>query len=97
MATLCLMLAGCGQPIAALRESIPSNPKSEAQMTEIPSPASTEPSADGQTATLYIGTKAAGFGEYPLIYGGELTPEALIQGIEDLTGWNLTLAINRCR
>lgn len=27
-----------------------------------------------------------------MIYDGELTPEKLIQGIADLTGWNLTLA-----
>lgn len=46
----------------------------------------------GQTATLYIGTRAAGFAEYPLSYEGALTPELLIQGIADLTGWNLTLA-----
>lgn len=52
-----------------------------------PAPAEAE-----QTATLDIGTKASGFAEYPLTYEGELTPEALIQGIADLTGWNLTLA-----
>ena len=45
-----------------------------------------------QTATLYIGTRAQGFTEYPLSYEGELTPELLIQGIADLTGWDLTLA-----
>ncbi len=45
-----------------------------------------------QTATLYIGTKAAGFAEYPMAYEGELTAELLIQGIADLTGWDLTLA-----
>lgn len=44
-----------------------------------------------RTATLYIGTRAGGFGEYPMAYEGELTPEMLIQGIADLTGWNLTL------
>lgn len=48
--------------------------------------------AQGRTATLYVGTKAAGFAEYPLEYEGELTPEILIQGIADLTGWDLTLA-----
>lgn len=45
-----------------------------------------------QTATLYIGTQEAGFGEYPLSYEGTLTPELLIQGIAKLTGWNLSLA-----
>lgn len=48
--------------------------------------------AEGQTATLYIGTMANGFTEYPMTYEGALTPDALIQGIADLTGWNLTLA-----
>lgn len=45
-----------------------------------------------RTATLYIGTKAEGFAEYPMTYEGDLTPELLIGGIADLTGWNLTLA-----
>ena len=45
-----------------------------------------------QTATIYVGTRAAGFTLYPLTYEGTLTPEILIQGIQDLTGWNLTLA-----
>lgn len=42
-------------------------------------------------ATLYIGMDET-FQEYPLEYTGELTPEALIEGIADLTGWDLTLA-----
>ena len=41
---------------------------------------------------MYIGTKAGGFTDYPMIYDGELTAEKLIQGIADLTGWDLTLA-----
>lgn len=50
-----------------------------------------EPAEAEQTATLYIGTRAQGFTEYPMSYEGDLTPEMLIQGIADLTGWNLTL------
>lgn len=50
-----------------------------------------EPAAAEQTATLYIGTRAQGFTEYPMTYEGNLTPEMLIQGIADLTGWNLAL------
>ena len=42
--------------------------------------------------TVYIGTKANSFTDYPMIYDGDLTLEKLIQGIADLTGWNLTLA-----
>ncbi len=49
-------------------------------------------SSNSQTTTLYIGTRNIGFLEYPLTYEGDLTPELLIQGIADLTGWDLTLA-----
>lgn len=60
----------------------------------ITEPEEPTPPTDEQTATMYIGTKAGGFNEYPMAYEGELTPEKLIQGIADLTGWNLTLAEN---
>lgn len=70
---------------------------STTDQTTDPAPATNQsidpaPAEAEQIATLYIGTKASGFAEYPLTYEGELTPEALIQGIADLTGWNLTLA-----
>lgn len=45
-----------------------------------------------QTATLYIGSEAAGFSEYPMAYQDYATPEMLLQGIPDLTSWNLSLA-----
>lgn len=98
----CAALAGCNQP-AQPQGSEPaqepsgtvSAPPAEQPMEPAP-PAdeSADPaSAEGeQTATLYIGTKAGGFTEYPMTYEGELTPELLIQGIADLTGWDLTLA-----
>ena len=41
---------------------------------------------------LYIGTKDSGFTEYPMTYEETLTPEILIAGIADLTGWDMTLA-----
>lgn len=63
----------------------PAEPEQSAQAPEVTPD-------EGQTATLYVGTKATGFAEYPLTYEGELTPEILIQGIADLTGWDLTLA-----
>lgn len=44
-----------------------------------------------QTAQLYIGSNG-NFKEYPLEYEGELTPDKLIEGIAQLTGWNLTLS-----
>ena len=61
----------------------------DAIITEPEEPA---PPTDEQTATLYIGTKANGFTDYPMTYDGDLTAEKLIQGIADLTGWDLTLA-----
>lgn len=54
-------------------------------------PVVNEPSTTKE-ATLYIGTKADGFTDYPLNYEGDLTPEKLIQGIADYTGWDMTLA-----
>ena len=89
--TLCVALAGCNQP-APPQSGEPSQPSNSA--TTPPADESTDPTpAEGeQTATLYIGTKAGGFAEYPMTYEGELTAEKLIQGIADLTGWDLTLA-----
>lgn len=88
----CVVLAGCDAPA----EPTGSAPVESSAATAVPTaPAMDTPAvspADEQTATLYIGTKAAGFAEYPMAYEGALTAELLIQGISDLTGWNLTLA-----
>lgn len=89
---LCVALAGCNQPAPPQggESSAPQGPAiatPPADETDEPASPETE-----QTATLYIGTKAEGFAEYPMNYEGELTPEMLIQGIADLTGWDLTLA-----
>lgn len=90
------LLAGCNSPKepdtaqatpAASPSTAPSAPEQGA-----PTPMETEMPTEEQTATLYIGTKTVGFQEYSLTYEGELTPEVLIQGIADLTGWDLTLA-----
>lgn len=87
------LLAGCGGQSKPEQSQPPTPPTSADALTpSTPEPAPTEPPSQSQTATLYIGTKAAGFAEYPLEYEGELTPEILIQGIADLTGWDLTLA-----
>ena len=75
--------------------SIPSEPsETESSGTDQPvesSEGAVSSTVAEQTATLYIGTKAQGFTEYPMAYEGDLTPEMLIQGIADLTGWDLTL------
>ena len=89
---LCAALAGCNQP--APPQGGGTSQKPSGTVSTPPAEDHTEPTppAGGQTATLYIGTKAAGFAEYPMSYEGELTAEKLIQGIADLTGWDLTLA-----
>ena len=89
--TLCVALAGCNQsatPQGGESTQEPSDTVITPPMDEHTEP---RPPANEQTATLYIGTKAGGFTEYPMTYEGELTPEKLIQGIADLTGWDLTL------
>lgn len=104
---LCAALAGCNQsasspsdtpsesqemPGAVSAEPTQEPSEEPAETPEEPSTELTLPPEDGQTATLYIGTRAEGFREYPMAYTGELRAEALIQGIADLTGWDLTLA-----
>ena len=89
---LCVTLMGCDQP-APSQSGEPSQEPSAAVSTP-PTEEPAEPTAPavGQVAMVYIGTKAGGFTDYPMIYDGELTAEKLIQGIADLTGWDLTLA-----
>ena len=100
--TLCVALAGCNQPAQPQGGEPTQTPSGTVSTPPVEEPTEPIPPADQstdpapteneQTATLYIGTKANGFTEYPMTYEGELTAETLIQGIADLTGWNLTLA-----
>ena len=90
-----LLLAGCGSNESGAIQSsaLPASASTSASSLAVtPEPAEPESPVQGQTATLYVGTREVGFAEYPLSYEGELTPEILIQGIADLTGWDLTLA-----
>ena len=92
----CAAVAGCSQPVPP-QSGEPSEPQETPDEEVIVTPPADEPDEPAlpegeQTATLYIGTKAGGFTEYPMTYEGELTPDTLIRGIADLTGWNLTLA-----
>ena len=101
-ALLCLILAGCSQPALSQEGEAVQDPSGTVSAPPVETPAeplspaegSAEPTAPavGQVAMVYIGTKAGGFTDYPIVYDGELTPEKLIQGIADLTGWDLTLA-----
>lgn len=90
--TLCVALAGCNQPAASQGGEPSQEPTGTVSAPPVEEPTEPAPTEGEQTATLYIGTKAGGFTEYPMTYEGELTPETLIQGIADLTGWDLTLA-----
>lgn len=87
-ALLCALLAACRAPA----------PPETAEPVQSPGTAGTAPAEPAQLpgpdrpAVLYIGTKAGGFQEYPMAYEGTVTPETLIQGIGELTGWDMTLA-----
>ncbi len=94
---LCAALTGCGRTLPPQGGEPSLEPPGAvtappAEAPADPTPADPAPPEDGRTATLYIGTRAGGFAEYPMTFQGELTAETLIQGIADLTGWNLTLA-----
>ena len=75
---LCTVFAGCGKADTA--ETTPE--ANDSQPT----------AAAGSTATLYIGTHAAGYHIYDVTVSGAITPDSLIQSISLLTGWDLTLA-----
>lgn len=96
-------LAGCsmaglpqGNTPSSSGESLSPTDPPEGTDASIAAPSQSETPPDGssgeKTAVLYIGTRSGGFTEYSMSYEGELTPETLIQGIADLTGWNLSLA-----
>lgn len=92
---LCAALVGCDAPAAPTDGAPTQSQTATAAPTEPAStaaPGTAEPAPAGQTATLYIGTGDTSFQEYPLSYEGELTPEVLIGGIAELTGWDLSLA-----
>ena len=99
---LCVALAGCNQPAPPHSGKPMQEPSGTVSTPPVEAPTEPLPPAEGpdkptapavgQIAMVYIGTKTNGFTEYPMTYDGELTPEKLIQGIADLTGWDLTLA-----
>ena len=86
---LCVALAGCNQ-FAPPQGGQPS--QDAVSISPVEDSAEPTPPSVGKVAMVYIGTKAGGFTDYPITYDGNLTPEKLIQGIADLTGWDLTLA-----
>ena len=94
----CVILTGCNAAHMSENDSQTEQPgeqpgeQPDKQPDVEEKPQSEEASEDTQTATLYIGTQREGFSEYELSYKDTLTPEVLIQGIGDQTGWDLTLA-----
>lgn len=44
-----------------------------------------------ESVLVYIGASSRGFEAYPVDCGDEVTPDALIRQISELTGWNLDL------
>lgn len=89
LGVLALSVTGCGN--SAGQSSVPASSDSPASSSAAQSVSEEVPQPETQQATLYVG-RDGDFKEYPLEYEGELKPETLIQGISDLTGWDLTLA-----
>ena len=80
-------LAGCGAPV---KEQGSSSDQTSSTASSAESQGNSS-QAQMQEATLYIGTKNS-FQEFSFKYEEELKPEMLIQGIAELTGWDLSLA-----
>ena len=74
------------QEVVSSQESQTSSPGPE----DLSSSGGADPVKEKE-AVLYIGSDGR-FQEYTWKYERELTPDALIQAISDLTGWDLTLA-----
>lgn len=101
LTALCFALAvGCSAGAGSAPESAPTQGEASSQQSsqiesskpeETSSGGASEPEEAVKKAALSIGSDGE-FQEYPWEYQGELTPDALIAAISDLTGWNLTLA-----
>lgn len=89
LGVLALSVTGCGN--STEQSSVPASSDSPASSSAAQSVSEEVSQPETQQATLYVG-RDGDFKEYPLEYEGELKPETLIQGISDLTGWDLTLA-----
>ena len=89
LGVLALSVTGCGD--SAGQSSVSAASASPASSSAAQSISEEVSQPEMQQATLYIG-RDGDFKEYPLEYEGELKPETLIQGISELTGWDLTLS-----
>ena len=90
-----ILLAGCGG------NDVPSNeaeePSNDTSISEEAGSSEGEhdhaPEEEKKDApVLYIGTGNGNFNTYPADIEGEVTPDALVKAIGELTGWNLSLA-----
>ena len=94
--SMCMLLAlpmfGCGdkeqeEADVSTEEQSEAAPEEQAAEKE-----STDKEVPKEEAVLYIGDELSGFKKYPANIEGEVTPDALIQAMSDVTGWNLTLS-----
>lgn len=100
---LCAALAGCSwpappqdsEPAQELSGSVGAPPTEDPIELSPPADKSTDPvpAEGGQTAALYIGTKAAGFTEYTMNYEGELALELLFRHEEHLYYLHIMLLV----
>ena len=103
-AVLLLSISACGTQDSAAASTEAAQAETTAEEPSIAAPAHEAGQTRGispagpeknQMAVLYIGS-GSNFKEYPFPYEGkdssDLTPELLIRGISDLTGWDLSLA-----
>ena len=101
IAACSLALLGCSSPEPAQQtdssqiqtsgsETVTASETSSVSSLTYPTYPSTEAPSVSEGATLYIGCGDS-FREYHLDCGESATPDELIEGIADLTGWDLTL------
>lgn len=91
---LLFTLSSCsrGQSESSPQESSPPVSAGQEETAQQETEQPETPDAAVNEAILYIGTRDSDFTIYPMTYEGVLTPEILIAGIADLTGWDMTLA-----
>ncbi len=91
---LLFTLSACSrrQSESSPQESSPSISAGQEETAQPETEQPETPDAAANEAILYIGTRDSDFTIYPMTYEGVLTPEILIAGIADLTGWDMTLA-----
>ena len=96
MGAIAVSFVGCDasvqqQSTQSSTSSVSNTQSSNMQTSDTQTSQETSSQTETQEAVLYIG-RDNDFKEYSLKYEGELKPETLIQGISNLTGWDLSLS-----